>query len=103
MVLRSDPTLLVFLEEAPHVEAASRGTFCAALGAHHLANFLYSAVSFPTVMASVETLVAGVALVKEEVRVLKRIRISPAGDRFISVMEVRPARLPAPSFRANVS
>jgi hypothetical protein len=40
-------------------------------------------------MASVNSLVSGVAQVKEEVRVLKRIRISPQGDRFILVMEVR--------------
>lgn len=32
---------------------------------------------------------AGVALIKEEIRVLKRIRLVPEGDRFVDVMEVR--------------
>lgn len=69
MILRSDPTVLNFLEEALHVEAASR-------------------VSFQTVMGSVNSLVNGINQIQEEIRILKKMQISPVGDRFISIMEV---------------
>lgn len=39
-------------------------------------------------MGSITAMVNGHDLVREEMRVLKRIRISPAGDRFLPVMEV---------------
>ncbi|KAK4702492.1 hypothetical protein P7C70_g3733, partial [Phenoliferia sp. Uapishka_3] len=68
VVRRSDPSLLTFLEDAPHVEAASR-------------------ISFTTVLTAANGLVQGVAQVQEEIRVLRRMRISPAGDRFIPKME----------------
>ncbi|KAL8283496.1 hypothetical protein RQP46_005599 [Phenoliferia psychrophenolica] len=68
VLLRSDPSLLAFLDDAPHVEAASR-------------------ISFSTVLASANGLVVGVAQVQEEVRVLRRMRNSPEGDRFIPKME----------------
>jgi hypothetical protein len=64
-----DPNLLKFLEEVPHLEAAAR-------------------ISVPTLMNSCNSLVAGMNLIKEEIRVLKRIRISPPNDHFIDVMEV---------------
>ena len=67
---RSDPSLLSFLDDAPHVEAASR-------------------VSFATIAAAANALVSGVGQVQEEVRVLRRMRISPDGDRFVGKMEVR--------------
>ena len=69
VLLRSDPSLLSFLEDVPHVEAASR-------------------VSFSTVQGAAHGLVGGVEQVKEEIRVLNRMRISPAGDRFVAKMEV---------------
>ncbi|KAI5476137.1 hypothetical protein MNV49_000407 [Pseudohyphozyma bogoriensis] len=68
VLLRADETLLGFLDDCPHVEAASR-------------------VSFATVMGSVHSLVAGVASVEEEIRVLKELQLSPPGDRFLPVME----------------
>src|SRR5687768_864057 len=60
--------LLSFMEELPHLEAAAR-------------------VSFATLLASVNALVAGVNQIREEIRVLRRIRISPENDRFIVIME----------------
>ncbi|KAK5815260.1 hypothetical protein F5H01DRAFT_212552 [Linnemannia elongata] len=63
-----DPNLLKFLEEVPHLEAAAR-------------------ISVPTLMNSCNSLVAGMNQIKEEIRVLKRIRISPPNDHFIDVME----------------
>ncbi|KAF8945986.1 hypothetical protein BGZ47_001547 [Haplosporangium gracile] len=63
-----DPSLLKFLEEVPHLEAAAR-------------------ISVPTLMNSCNSLVAGMNQIKEEIQVLKRIRISPPNDYFINVME----------------
>ncbi|KAF9997306.1 hypothetical protein BGZ79_009002 [Entomortierella chlamydospora] len=63
-----DPSLLKFLEEVPHLEAAAR-------------------ISVQTLMNSVNSLVAGMGLVREEIRVLRKIRISPPNDRFIEIME----------------
>ncbi|GAA5951520.1 hypothetical protein JCM21900_001590 [Sporobolomyces salmonicolor] len=65
---RCDPSLITFLDEAPHVDAASR-------------------VSTVTVMQTVQFLVAGVAQAKEEMALLKSLQESPPGDRFIPVME----------------
>ncbi|KAF9932468.1 hypothetical protein FBU30_008171, partial [Linnemannia zychae] len=63
-----DPNLLKFLDEVPHLEAAAR-------------------ISVPTLMNSVNSLVAGMNQIQEEIRVLRHIRISPANDQFIEVME----------------
>ncbi|KAF9184379.1 hypothetical protein BGZ50_003756 [Haplosporangium sp. Z 11] len=63
-----DPNLLRFLEEVPHLEAAAR-------------------ISVQTLMNSVNSLVAGMNQIREEIRVLRKIRISPPNDHFIEVME----------------
>ncbi|KAF9131822.1 hypothetical protein BGW39_001281 [Mortierella sp. 14UC] len=63
-----DPSLLKFLEEVPHLEAAAR-------------------ISVPTLMNSCNSLVAGMNQIREEIRVLRRIRISPPNDHFVDVME----------------
>ncbi|KAF9909163.1 hypothetical protein EC991_009073 [Linnemannia zychae] len=63
-----DPSLLKFLEEVPHLEAAAR-------------------ISVPTLMNSCNSLVTGMNQIREEIRVLRRIRISPPNDHFIDVME----------------
>ncbi|KAG0366943.1 hypothetical protein BGZ54_004660 [Gamsiella multidivaricata] len=64
----NDPNLIKFLEEVPHLEAAAR-------------------ISVQTLMNSINSLVAGMNQIREEVRVLRRIRISPPNDFFIEVME----------------
>ena len=66
--------LITFMDELPHLEAAAR-------------------VSFATVMSSVTTLATGVSLIKEEMRVLKRIRLAPENDRFLEVMDVSFIRI----------
>lgn len=64
-----DPQLLQFLDEVPHLEAAAR-------------------ISVTALMSSVNSLVAGMNHIREEIRVLRRIRISPPNDHFVDVMEV---------------
>ncbi|GAA5859773.1 hypothetical protein JCM1840_006447 [Sporobolomyces johnsonii] len=68
VVHRNDPSLVHFLDEAPHVDAASR-------------------ISTVTVMQTVQSLVAGVAQAKEEVALLQSLQVSPPGDQFLPVME----------------
>ncbi|GAA6056774.1 hypothetical protein JCM3770_006127 [Rhodotorula araucariae] len=68
VVRRQNPSLLSFLEEIPHVEAASR-------------------VSSATVHDTVQSLVAGVAQAKAELDVLKSIATLSPQDRFIPVMD----------------
>ncbi|KAF9359313.1 hypothetical protein BGX26_012598 [Mortierella sp. AD094] len=63
-----DPSLLKFLEEVPHLEAAAR-------------------ISVQTLMNSVNSLVAGMNQVREEIRILRKMRISPPNDRFAEIME----------------
>ncbi|KAG0314255.1 hypothetical protein BGZ99_008272 [Dissophora globulifera] len=63
-----DPNLLKFLDEVPHLEAAAR-------------------ISVQTLMNSVNSLVAGMTQIREEIRVLRKIRISPRNDYFIEIME----------------
>ncbi|CAI2175942.1 18087_t:CDS:10 [Funneliformis geosporum] len=60
--------LITFMDELPHLEAAAR-------------------VSVVTVMSSVTSLVTGVSQIKEEMRVLKRIRLITVNDRFLEVMD----------------
>ncbi|GAA6035972.1 hypothetical protein JCM8097_005193 [Rhodosporidiobolus ruineniae] len=68
VVQPSDPALLTFLEDAPHVEAASR-------------------ISTATVMQTVRTLVEGVKQAQSEIEVIKQLRDKPANDQFVPVME----------------
>jgi len=53
----------------PHLEAAAR-------------------ISVPTLMNTVNSFVAGMNQIREEIRVLRRIRISPPNDQFEGVLEV---------------
>ena len=61
--------LITFMDELPHLEVAAR-------------------VSVVTLMASVNSLATGVAQIREEIRILRRIRLSPENDKFIEVMSV---------------
>ncbi|THH15446.1 hypothetical protein EUX98_g9464 [Antrodiella citrinella] len=67
VLLRSDPSLVTFIEDVPHLEAAAR-------------------VSVPTVMATIQSLASGLGIMKEE---LARTQSLPAvpGDRFVVVMQ----------------
>ncbi|PWN41049.1 hypothetical protein IE81DRAFT_315743 [Ceraceosorus guamensis] len=66
---RSDRTLVGFLDDLPHVEAAAR-------------------LSTQSIMASITALLGGHEQVRTEADVLQRIPISPAGDRFLSATGV---------------
>jgi len=53
-------------------------------------------ISVQTLMNSVNSLVAGMNQIKEEIRVLRKMRISPTNDKFIEVMEVSEPFLSEP-------
>ncbi|KAG0232219.1 hypothetical protein BGX31_005209 [Mortierella sp. GBA43] len=63
-----DPTMLDFLEEVPHLEAASR-------------------ISVQSLMGSVNSLVTGMNQIREEAQKLRTIKTLPPNDLFIEVME----------------
>ncbi|GAA5950997.1 hypothetical protein JCM3765_004650 [Sporobolomyces pararoseus] len=65
---RNDPTALNYLDESPHVDAASR-------------------ISTVTVMQTVHSLVSGVSQIEEELEAIKNSKLSPPEDRFVEVMK----------------
>lgn len=65
---KSDKTLVGFLDDCAHVEAAAR-------------------VSTQSVMATVNLMISGNEALKEEMKVLRKIRISSADDRFLQVAD----------------
>lgn len=67
VLLRTDPSLVTFADELPHLEAAAR-------------------VSVQTVVTSVNSLTSGLGRVQQEVRNLQQAT-TPPGDRFIVVMQ----------------
>ncbi|KAF0356988.1 FH2-domain-containing protein [Gigaspora margarita] len=60
--------LLTFMDELTHLEGASK-------------------VSYVAVTATVASLGSGADLIKEEIRILKKIRLTPNNDRFCELME----------------
>ncbi|CAG8457272.1 24000_t:CDS:10 [Dentiscutata erythropus] len=60
--------LITFMDELKHLEGASK-------------------VSYVAVIGTVASLGSGADLIKEEIRVLKKIRLTPSSDRFCEVME----------------
>ena len=85
VLLRTDPTLVTFFEDMPHIEAAARGElppYETDLPNHHV-------VSVSELMSSISTLVSGLDLLQVELKKAKGVRVLPAGDRFIDVMEVK--------------
>jgi diaphanous 1 len=84
VLLRTNPNLVNFMEDLPHVEAAARGE-CFRV---YQSAFSHSdVVSLQTVATSVNALVSGLTQVKGEIVKLKGIRLSPE-DQFVKVMEV---------------
>ncbi|KAI0776213.1 FH2-domain-containing protein [Trametes elegans] len=67
VLLRRDSSLVTFIEDMPHVEAAAR-------------------VSVPTIMQSVQSLVGGMKQVNEEIQQLRKMQSIPQ-DRFVIVMQ----------------
>ncbi|KAF9585106.1 hypothetical protein BGW38_003868 [Lunasporangiospora selenospora] len=63
-----DPTHIRFLEEVPHLEAAAR-------------------ISVSNLSNSINSMVAGMNQIREEVKTMRQIAGTPPNDRFIEVME----------------
>ncbi|KAF9346650.1 hypothetical protein BGX34_003741 [Mortierella sp. NVP85] len=63
-----DPSLLKFIDEVPHLEAAAR-------------------ISVQTLMSSVNSLVGGMNQIREETQALRKVKTLPPNDLFIEVME----------------
>jgi len=76
---------VTFLEDMPHIEAAARGK----LPPYEIDSFNRRVVSVSGLMTSISTLVSGLDLLQVELRRAKGVRVLPARDRFIDVMEVR--------------
>ena len=89
VLLRTDPTLVTFLEDIPHIEAAARG----GLPLYEIDSSNRQVVSVTGLTTSISTLVSGLDLLQAELRKAKGVRALPPSDRFIDVMEVRPSML----------
>jgi diaphanous 1 len=89
VLLRTDPTLVTFLEDMPHIEAAARGE----LPPYETDSSNLHVVSVSGLMSSISTLVSGLDLLQVELKKAKAVRVLPAGDRFIDVMEVKSSVL----------
>lgn len=85
VLLTRDPNLVTFIEEMPHLEAAARGSLLFHIIQDSVSHS--SVVSVQTIAASVQSLSAGLALVKAEVEYLQNTATS-TDDRFVSVMQV---------------
>ncbi|KAJ3859957.1 hypothetical protein EV359DRAFT_75418 [Lentinula novae-zelandiae] len=68
VLLRTDPSLLTFIEEMPHLEAAARA-------------------SVQTTVQAVNSLVTGLNQVKNETSELKRLRDIRPNDQFVQIMQ----------------
>ncbi|KAG1768073.1 hypothetical protein EV702DRAFT_1144899 [Suillus placidus] len=68
VLIRTDPSLTLFLDEMPSVESAAR-------------------ISFPTLRQNVQSLLTSLDKVKEEISLLKRIGTPADNDQFVTVMQ----------------
>ena len=94
-LLRTDPSVIQFIEDLPNLEPAARG-------AHPYLLFQVMAlplipVSVQTITQAVNTLVSGLGQIKDEIKQLQQVGL-PADDRFVHVMQVSCSPFPT-SFR----
>jgi hypothetical protein len=76
------------VDKLPHLEAAGRGLYSARFCLD--VNFTpYTVVSVQTLTQGINSLVAGLTRVQEEVTHLKQLRAPLEGDRFVEVMQVK--------------
>lgn len=110
---KEDGTLIQFIDESPHVQAASRG------GCEHRRRRKTSRlkrpaptdfalprlliVSIASILTSVDALTNGVEDVKTEVSTLKAVDLANPSDRFIVVMEVSKKTISSTSFYSDRS
>jgi diaphanous 1 len=93
-LLKTDASLVRFLDEGTRVEAASRGGSAWKTGRARQADPRRSlrTVSVASVAGSVSSVASGLAQVKAEIKVVAaKARLQHAGDRFLTVMGVRVA------------
>jgi diaphanous 1 len=86
VLLRTDPLLISFTDDIPHLDAAARGEFLSHYPEMQIKRF--KIVSVQTVMQSASALVSGLSQLSEEIKQLKRLPSLPANDLFIVVMQV---------------
>jgi len=87
VLIRTDPSLTLFIDEMPSMESAARSKFHSALQLPGRV-VIHLSVSFPTLRQNVQSLVASLDKVTEEINMLKQIRIPSDNDQFIAVMQV---------------
>lgn len=68
VLIRTDPSLTLFIDEMPSVESAAR-------------------ISFPTLQQNVKSLLTSLDKVKEEISLLKQIRTPSDNDQFVTIMQ----------------
>lgn len=68
VLIRTDPSLTLFIDEMPSVESAAR-------------------ISFPTLQQNVQSLLTSLDKVKEEISLLKQIRTPSDNDQFVTIMQ----------------
>ncbi|KAG2135719.1 uncharacterized protein EDB93DRAFT_821509 [Suillus bovinus] len=68
VLVRTDPSLTLFIDEMPSVESAAR-------------------ISFPTLQQTVQSLLTSLDKVKEEISLLKQIRTPSDNDQFVTIMQ----------------
>lgn len=91
VLLRTDPSLLTFIEEMPHLEAAARGWFHSIWSLKDARLILCIVASVQTTVQAVNSLVTGLNQVNGETNELRKLRDSPSNDMFIQVMQVLPS------------
>jgi diaphanous 1 len=87
VLLRTDPSLVTFIEDLPHLEAAARGKSLPILIVDIFVNPA-DLVSVQTITQSVNALVSGLNQVNEEIKQLKQLKSLAANDQFVRVMQV---------------
>lgn len=81
--MRNDPSLVMFVEDLPHVEAAARSSSIPL--STHRKNINSSLVSIQFIASSVHSLRQGLERVKEEVAIMQSMPLNPA-DLFVNAM-----------------
>lgn len=88
--MRKDPSLTTFIDELPSLEAAARG-ICVLSCRPEDTELIVQPVSVQNTLQTVNSLVAGQALVKEEIEHHRQSKDRPSNDRFVQVMQVCPS------------
>jgi len=85
ILMRTDHSVIQFIDDLPNLEPAARGIFACLLACAMILPSI--TVSVQTINQAVNALVSGLGQVKDEIEELQQVGL-PAGDRFIHVMQV---------------